>query len=136
MATSNPEPSRVASRALVERLRGLCLALPETSERSSWGHPNFRAGKKTFAAFEVIRGRPSIAFRLPAEEVEELVLRETFFETPYGRGLWASLWADGTIDWKLVDRLLRRSYRVVALKRMLTALEAQADSRRSGAASR
>jgi predicted DNA-binding protein (MmcQ/YjbR family) len=123
MAIREAEPGRVASRALVKRLRGLCLALPETSERSSWGHPNFRAGKKTFAAFEVIRNRPSVAFRLPANEVEQFLLRKAFFATPYGRGLWVSLWADGKIDWKLVERLLRRSYQVVALKRMLTALE-------------
>jgi hypothetical protein len=37
--------------------------------------------------------------------------------------LWASLWADGRIDWKAVEELVERSYRVVALKRMLTALE-------------
>jgi predicted DNA-binding protein (MmcQ/YjbR family) len=125
MAIRDTEPGRVASRALVQRLRGLCLALPETSERSSWGHPNFRAGKKTFAAFEVIRGRPSIAFRLPPEEVEQLLVRKTFFATPYGRGQWVSLWADGQVDWKLVARLLRQSYRVVALKRMMVALEQQ-----------
>ena len=35
-----------------KKLRGLCLSLPETSEVGSWGHPNFRAGKKTFAVFE------------------------------------------------------------------------------------
>jgi predicted DNA-binding protein (MmcQ/YjbR family) len=133
MAIREAEPGRVASRALVQRLRGLCLALPETSERSSWGHPNFRAGKKTFAAFEVIRGRPSIAFRLPPEEVEPLLLRKAFFATPYGRGLWVSLWVDGKIDWKLVERLLRRSYRLVALKRMVTALERSSrPSERSG----
>ena len=113
-----------ASRPIVERLRALCLAFPETSERSSWGHPNFRAGKKTFAAFEVISGRPSIAFRLTPAEVDELLRARQFFATPYGRGLWASMWVDGTIDWKTVDRLLQRSYRVVALKRMLTAWDA------------
>ena len=36
-----------AGRTL-QRLRALCLARPETSETSSWGHPNSTAGKKTF----------------------------------------------------------------------------------------
>jgi predicted DNA-binding protein (MmcQ/YjbR family) len=123
MPARDSQPGRTASRPVVERLRGLCLTLPETSERASWGHPNFRAGKKTFAAFEIIAGRPSIAFRLPPGDVEELLRGRNFFATPYGRGLWASLRVDEQIDWQLVDRLLRRSYRTVALKRMLAAMD-------------
>jgi predicted DNA-binding protein (MmcQ/YjbR family) len=105
------------------RLRSLCLSLPETKETASWGHPNFKAGTKTFVAFERVKGRASIAFRLDPGEVERLLRRKPFFATPYGRGLWASLWADGPIDWGTVEDLVERSYRVVALKRMLSALE-------------
>ena len=105
------------------RLRSLCLSLPETSETASWGHPNFKAGKKTFVAFERVKGRASIAFRLEPNEVERLLQRKQFFATPYGRGLWASVWADGPIDWRAVQDLVGRSYRVVALKRMLTKLD-------------
>jgi predicted DNA-binding protein (MmcQ/YjbR family) len=115
--------------ATLARLRSLCLSLPETSERASWGHPNFRAGKRTFVAFERVKGRASIAFRLHPDEVNRLLERRQFFVTPYGRGLWVSLWADGRIDWRAVETLVDRSYRVVALKRMLTALEAPARSR-------
>ncbi len=96
--------------------------MPETTEKSSWGHPNFVAGKKTFVTFEMIGGRPSIAFRLSRDEIARLLSRHQFFETPYGRGQWVSVWADGRLDWTLVDDLLRRSYRTVALKRMLAAL--------------
>lgn len=105
------------------RLRALCLALPETSERSSWGHPNFKAGSKTFVAFEPVQSRASIAFRLQPAEVERLLPRKGYFVTPYGRGLWVSLWADGVIDWQAVAALVERSYRLVALKRMLKALD-------------
>ncbi len=104
-------------------LRAMCLSLPETSETASFGHPNFKAGKKTFVAFERVKGRASIAFRLPPDDVERLLQRKQFFATPYGRGLWASLWADGPVDWRAVEDLVKRSYRVVALKRMLTALD-------------
>jgi predicted DNA-binding protein (MmcQ/YjbR family) len=114
---------RLDARPVVQRLRRLCLALPETTERSSWGHPNFRAGKKTFAAFEMIQQRPSIAFRLPAPEVDNLLKHDGFFVTPYGRGLWVSRWVDGRFNWTQIEQLLHRSYRVVALKRMLAALE-------------
>lgn len=106
----------------LKRLRALCLALPESSETTSHGHPNFMAGRKTFISFERIKGRASIAFRLEPADVEQLLRRKEFFATPYGRGLWASLWADGRIDWTEVEELVERSYRVVALKRMLTAL--------------
>jgi predicted DNA-binding protein (MmcQ/YjbR family) len=111
------------------RLRALCLALPETTETATWNHPNFKAGKKTFVAFERVKGRASIAFRLNPGDVERLLRQKQFFATPYGRGLWASVWADGRIDWRAVEDLVERSYRVVALKRMLAVLEGTARRR-------
>jgi predicted DNA-binding protein (MmcQ/YjbR family) len=124
--TRSPMKTRSVPPGVLPRLRALCLALPETSERSSWGHPNFRAGKKTFAAFERVHGRPSIAFRLPGKDVYRLARRTHFFLTPYGRGRWVSRWTDVPLNWRVIDDLLRRSYREVALKRMLTALDAGA----------
>ncbi len=118
-----------ANEQTLERLRSLCLSLPETSETSSWGHPNFKAGKKTFVAFERVKERASIAFRLESADVDRLLGRKEFFVTPYGRGLWVSLWADGRVDWRAVADLVNRSYRLVALKRMVVALEAQARRR-------
>jgi hypothetical protein len=46
-----------------------------------------------------------------------------FFVTPYGQGRWVSVWADGGLNWGLVGRLLEQSYRMVALKRMIAALD-------------
>jgi len=113
----------VGTGRIVTRLREMCLALPETRETFSWGHPNFRAGKRTFATFEVVKGRPSIAFRLAAADVNRHLRRDSFFATPYGRGQWVSVWADSRLDWDLVADLLQRSYRTVALKRMISALD-------------
>jgi hypothetical protein len=48
-----------------------------------------------------------------------------FAMLPYGRGLWISIWADTQLDWRLISNLLQRSYRTVALKRMIAALEAR-----------
>ena len=112
-----------AAGPVIQKLRALCLSFPETSETSSWGHPNFRAGKRTFAAFERVKGRPSIAFRVEPLDAGRLLRRPNFFATPFGRGHWVSLWADAPLNWRLVGDLLRRSYRVVALKRMLHVLE-------------
>jgi predicted DNA-binding protein (MmcQ/YjbR family) len=109
---------------VLRHLRTLALAFPETSEASSWGHPNFRAGKRTFATYERVGGRPSIAFRLKVADVNRLARRPRFFATPYGRGLWVSVWADGPLSWRVIADLLARAYRLVALKRMIKALEA------------
>jgi len=116
--------AKTSAHAL-DRLRALCLAYPEASETAAWGHPNFKAGKKTFVAFEPINGRASMAFRLPPAEIDRLLTRKSFFVTPYGRGQWVSLWADAALDWKAVGDLVDRSYRVVALKRMIVMLDAQ-----------
>ena len=107
----------------LNRLRDLCLSLPETSERGSWGHPNFVAGKKTFVTFEFIDLRPSIAFRTDPLDVREMARNRRFFETPYGRGQWVSLWADIELDWRFVNELVKRSYRSVALQRMIAKLK-------------
>ena len=115
------------SRPVLPRMRALCLSFPETSERSSWGHPNFRAGQRTFATFEWVQGRPSMAFRLTPRDVARLGRRKHFFTTPYGRGQWISTWADVRIDWSLIGDLFERSYRLVALKRMITALDSRPD---------
>ena len=112
----------IFNRPVFARARRLCLALPETTETSSWGHPNFRAGGKTFCAFEMIKGRPSLAFKLPARKVDELIGGGDGFATPYGRGKWASLWVDKKVDWKQVQSLVTLSYRQVAGKRMLSLL--------------
>jgi len=118
----------VSSKTFVEdalaRFRETCLALPETAETGSWGHPNFRAGKRTFAAFEWIKKRPSLAFNVGADEVDQLLLQgDPFFATPYGQSRWVSMWLTDAIDWAIVEELVERSYRRVALKRMIAALE-------------
>ena len=108
----------------IKHFRALCLEFPETSEASSWGHPNFRAGKKTFAAVEWFKGRPSFAYRLGPRTADELQQHGSqFFLTPYGRGQWLSMWIDRKVNWRVVRALLDRSYRIVALKRMIIALD-------------
>ena len=117
-----PDQDTRFTRPVFARLRRLCLSLPETRETASWGHPNFRAGRAIFCAFEIIDDRPSVAFRLSAADVDRMLRRRGFFATPYGRGLWVSAWLDDKIDWKLIAGLAETSYRSVAITRMLVAL--------------
>jgi predicted DNA-binding protein (MmcQ/YjbR family) len=116
--------NRLFERPVFKRARRLCLALPETTERTAWGHPNFRAGKKVFCAFEIIKGRPSIAFKLSASQARKTLRPTAFFATPYGRSQWVSVWVDGDVDWDAIAALVEYSYRNVALARMLSALDA------------
>jgi predicted DNA-binding protein (MmcQ/YjbR family) len=117
--------------AVLRRVRNLCLSLPETTETGSWGHPNFRAGSRTFVTYEWIRRRPSIAFRLNRADVAKYAGVRGFIRTPYGRDKWISMKADGRVNWRLAKELILKSYKVVALKRMITALETRARDRGS-----
>jgi predicted DNA-binding protein (MmcQ/YjbR family) len=111
---------------VLKRLRKICLTLPETSETTSWGHPNFRAGKKMFAALDEYQGQLCIAFKTTLEEQARLVKDERYFEAPYSGHLgWVCLKANGKIDWEELKPHLIASYRLVALKRMITALDGE-----------
>jgi predicted DNA-binding protein (MmcQ/YjbR family) len=92
------------------RLRSICLSFPEAEEYASYGHPTFRVGKKAFAAFEAIRKRPTIAFRIDPMAGPPAIGKAEVFDTPYGRGQWSSIWADGPINWRALRAALRQGY--------------------------
>lgn len=109
-------------------LRGVCLALPEATEVEAWGRPTFRAGK-IFATFSGVECRPfGVIFKPEPGDLEALIADERFYAPPYyGPGGWLALDLDaGPVDWDEVDELVEGSYRQVALKRMLAALDARA----------
>ena len=109
---------------LLSLLRQFCLGLPEVRETVKWGHPTFEAGKKMFAVLDRYNGKSCIAFRADLEKREALLADRRFFEVPYAaRHGWICLHADGPIDRSEVHKLLRDSYRLIALKRMLAALD-------------
>ena len=118
--------------SLLARLREICLNLPEVRETVKWGHPTFEAGKKIFAVLDSYQGRTCIAFRASPESLPALLADERFYEAPYGaRQSWLCMPADGRINWKELTGLLRDSYRQVALKRMLAALDEPGEKKRS-----
>lgn len=122
------------SRPVFARARRVCLALPEVTEKAAWGHPTFRVSKKTFVAFEMIKGRPSIAFRLPPARCQELIAEGRAFATPYGRNLWASVWVDEPLDLRTLRALVQASYRTIAPARLVgpVRLKPASTSGRSG----
>lgn len=111
------DPARIFTRPVFARVRRICLALPDTVESLAWNHPVFKVGKKTFCAFEMIKGRPSIAFRVPAGGAKRFERRRHFFVTPFGRSTWISRWVDVTVDPDSLAPHINASYRLVAPKR-------------------
>lgn len=110
----------------LSELRGICLALPETSEVEAWGRPTFRAGKKLFAVFTGTDEHPyGVVFKPAPVERPALVADDRFYVPPYfGPSGWLALdLGVAEVDWTEVAELLEISYRQVALKRMLAALD-------------
>jgi predicted DNA-binding protein (MmcQ/YjbR family) len=109
---------------VLERLRRICLSFPEAREGVSFGHPTFRAGKKTFAVFENYRGEDTVCFKASLTDQALLVLDPRFFVAPYvGKHGWTSMRVGSGVDWRELEEVLRESYRLVATKTMLKALE-------------
>jgi len=112
----------------LRELREICLGMPETAEVEAWGRPTFRAGKKIFAVFTGSHEEQySVIFKPESDERPALVADERFYVPPYfGPGGWLALdFTVPPVDWQEVAELLEASYRQVALKRMLAALDAQ-----------
>ena len=104
-----------------ERLRAICLALPEAVEKEAWGDPTWRVRDKIFAMAKRGEGRSLALVQGAAGEPEVLVGAdpERFFVPPYvGHKGWVGMRLDGKPDWDEVALLVRRSYRLTAPKRL------------------
>ena len=113
----------------LERLRQMCLALPETSEKEAWGDPTWRVRDRIFAMhkgnFE--GGRPSVWFKAAHGEQAVLVGADPrrFFVPPYvGSKGWVGAYLDGArVDWDELAELVEDSYRLIAPKRLVAELD-------------
>jgi hypothetical protein len=117
-----------AARKALDRVRAICLALPETSERPSHGAPTFFAGSKTFVMFMDDHhddGRLAIWCAAPLGAQGDLVRAdgERFFVPPYvGHRGWLGIRLDRPVDWDELAQLIEDAYRMVATKRALAKL--------------
>lgn len=112
---------------LVERLRAICLALPEAVEVEAWGRPTFRARKPIFVHVSASAERPySFVFKTDPDEHLALAQDARFFGPPYyDRSRWMAVDLDApATDWAFIEELVETSYRQVANRRQLTALDA------------
>ena len=116
------------SKNITEHLRAICLALPEATEKEAWGDPTFRVRDKIFAMEKRGDGRISVWLKAPHgfQEVMIAANPESCFAPPYvGRKGWIGIRLDRRPDWDEVGRMIERSYRLVAPKRLVSRLEAR-----------
>jgi AraC-like DNA-binding protein len=130
-------PANAAEAAAIERLRAICLALPEVTEKIAWGEPTWRAGK-IFAQMDTHHhGAAHVAVWLPARPgVQEGLIEEDpehFFRPPYvGHKGWIGIRIDRKPDWKIVADLVADAYREVAPSHLVARLDAQRPARKRG----
>jgi len=127
---ARPHPILVEPQhPLVQRVRDVCLAFPEAVEVEAWGRPTFRAGKRVFVLVGSAMDRDlCIVFKPDPDDRLALEQDPRFFDPPYwgGSNGWLGIDIDPPdTDWTELTELIDSSYRQVALKRQLTALDAR-----------
>ena len=96
---------------MIGRLRKICLALPDATETTNFGHPFFRVKNKPFCVFHA----EAIAVKVLKTEQSIFLEDARFFKTPYmHHNGWVSLRAVGKLDWKEIAELVRASYDLAA----------------------
>ncbi len=115
----------------VEKLRAICLALPEATERLSHGSPTFFVrDRKSFVTFHDDHhrdGRVALWCAAPPGVQEDLVDEEPdrFFRPPYvGHRGWLGVRLDTAVEWDEIAAIVTDAYRVVAPKTLVARLDA------------
>ncbi|TMB98900.1 MAG: MmcQ/YjbR family DNA-binding protein [Chloroflexi bacterium] len=116
---------------VLDRLRAICLALPEATEKLTWGDVvTFRVRDKIFAMFEHDHhgrdeNRTSVQLKAPPGGQETLAGADPqrFFRPPYvGHKGWVGIRLEGDVPWALVAGLVEESYQMTAPKRLTATL--------------
>lgn len=112
----------------IDRVRTICLALPESSEKLSHGEPTWFVKKKVFCMFaNNHHGDGHIAVWLPAPSGAQAALIEAdprkFFRPPYvGVRGWIGIELKKVRDRELAAHI-RTAWRLVAPKKLVAAFE-------------
>lgn len=125
----NSGMGRASDDAAIDRLRAICLALPEANERVSHGEPTWFAGKgKVFATLDNHHHGAehlSVWLPMPRGAQESLVATEPgrYFRPPYvGVYGWVGVVLDRRPNWKSVAALVRDAFVHVATKKLVARL--------------
>ena len=118
-STASTDPSAVDhTDSILTHMRAICLALPDTKETLTWGHPHFRVGEKIFAGCERSNVKTSIGFKLELAHADLILGDPRFTRAAYvGNYGWVSMDVSGPVDWNFVAELVHESFRLIAPKR-------------------
>lgn len=119
----------MSRRTPLDRVREICGALPEVTEKEAWGSPTFRVRKRMFAMFLNDHhgdGRLALWCNAPPESLDAIDADpERFFRPPYvGHKGWVGVRLDRGLDWGAVAEVLQDAWRVSAPKRLAAAFDA------------
>jgi predicted DNA-binding protein (MmcQ/YjbR family) len=114
--------------APLDRLRAICLALPEATERETWGQATFRVRDKIFAMAGEgsTRGRLAVSCKAPPGLQTALVEAspDRFFVPAYvGPKGWVGVYLGDETDWDELADLVEESFRMTAPKRVAALLD-------------
>jgi hypothetical protein len=128
---AHPQRIRTAeSRRIIERLRKICLALPEATEKEAWAEPTWRVKGKMFAQMDDHHhGGEHCSVWLPSTlEVQESLVAadpKRFFRPAYvGHKGWIGVVLDTKPDWAVVEELVREAYLRIAPPKIAALLDA------------
>ena len=100
------------------RLRRICLALPQAYEQETWGDATFRVRGKMILLIAV--GIFEFARAYQTQQVLVNADPRRFYVPPYvGHKGWVGVRLDGKPDWDEIARIVERSYRLVAPRRLV-----------------
>jgi len=105
------------------RIRAVCLALPQVTERLSHGEATWFAGKRVFVTSADRHHDDRRAVWIAAGEGVQETLADAdparFFRPPYvgGRG-WIGVYLDVPVAWDELEALVVDAYRLVAPRRL------------------
>ena len=112
----------------LDRVRALCLALPEAIEKVSHGEPTWFV-RKVFVSFADRHHDDRVAIWCAAppgaQQARVSADPEHYFVPPYvgGRG-WLGVYLDVPVDWEEIGELVTDAYRTVAPRRLVAELDA------------
>lgn len=113
---------------LAQKLDALCRSLPEVESYTmnfDPPHPAYRAGKKPFLVIGTAPNAPTLSVKMTRQDQPFYLQDPRIEKTAYvGQHGWVTLRLDRGFAWEEIERMVTQSYRNVALKRMLKALEA------------
>jgi hypothetical protein len=106
----------------IDRLRKICLALPDATEKEAWGEPTFRVRGRMFAMYANNHhddGRIAVWCKAPLgfQSMMVGVAPKRFFVPPYvGVNGWVGVRLDVEVDWKEVASVVEQGYRMATEK--------------------